>query len=96
MKPRKPAVVTGCKDNYPMEGYHGKPIHVGDRLRYQHCVGPYGQTTISETFVALPHYPYGQIADARFDLDWKRKVLVGYHKHVDFEHGHETWVEIFP
>lgn len=96
MKTSKPVVVTGCKDNYPMEDRNGKPIHVGDRLRYQHCVGRYGQTAISEAFVALPHYPYGQIDSANFDFDFKRRVLVGYHKHDDFERGHETWVEIIP
>ena len=46
--------------------------------------------------MALPHYPYGQIDSANFDFDFKRRVLVGYHKHDDFERGHETWVEIIP
>ena len=96
MKRSKKTVVTGCLKNYPMEDRNGKPIHVGDRIRYQHCVGRYGQTAISETVVTQAHYPYGQIANAGFHLDWGRNVLVGYYKHDDVEHGHETWVEIIP
>ena len=92
MKTSKPIVVTGCVDRSPMEDRNGKPIHVGDRIRYQHCIGPYGQTAISETIVTQAHYQYGMIDGANFDFDFKRRFLVGYSKHEDCEHGHETWV----
>jgi hypothetical protein len=44
--------------------------------------------------VTQPHYDYCQIGEATFHLDFKKDILVGYHKHHDFEHGHEKWVEV--
>jgi hypothetical protein len=84
--------VTGGAGKWPMFDRHGKAITVGSKIRYQHCVGSYGQTKISETEVRDSHYPYCQIASAHFD--YKSGKLIGYHKHNDFEHGHETWVDV--
>jgi len=92
--PPTPEPVTGCAKRFPMLDRHGHQIHVGDRLRYQHCTGRYGQTSISETVVTQPHYPYGSIDSAHFHLDFDHLVLRGFHHHDDFEHGHTTWVEI--
>jgi hypothetical protein len=70
---------------------HGRLLRLGDLVRVQHCVGRYGQTQITEGRVtALGEY-------GGLTLDGARYVVVppeGYHRHVDFEHGHETWVEI--
>lgn len=92
--PPSPTYVTGCSRNWPMLDRHGKRIQVGDRIRYQYCIGEYGKTAIREAVVHHPHYPYGQIEDAAFEFDSTERVLRGYHHHKDFEHGHETWVEV--
>jgi hypothetical protein len=75
---------------------NGRQLHVGDRIRAQVCVGPYGQTAIVETTVTNAHEPYGQIsANTRtIGFHYRDGKLVGQHVHNDFEHGHETWVEI--
>lgn len=88
------AFVTGCAKRYPMVDRNDRRIQVGDRIRYQHCTGSYGQTAVSEAVVTESHYPYGQIGSAAFYLDFGASVLRGYHRHDDWEHGHETWVEV--
>ncbi len=96
MSKTKVRVVTGCANRYPMVNRHGRHIAVGDRIRYQHCVGRYGTTALGETDVTEPHYPYGRIANAVFDLDFKANVLRGYRENHNWEHGHVTWVEVLP
>lgn len=94
MKPTTPQYITGCAKHYPMLDRNGRRIKLGDRIRYQHCVGRYGQTSISEALVDKPHYQYGEIEGAVFHLDFSADVLRGYNKFDDWEHGHETWVEV--
>lgn len=70
---------------------HGRPVEVGDLVRVQYTAGRYGQTKIDQGRVT----GLGQYGG--LTLDGARYVCVpreGYHRHVDFEHGHETWVEI--
>lgn len=89
------AIVTGGKGHWPMVDRHGTPIRVGDTIRYQYCSGRYGQTKVGQPItVTDAHYDYCQIGGAGFHYDFKANVLRGYHQHTDFEHGHETWVEI--
>jgi hypothetical protein len=68
----------------------GKPLEIGQRVRVQHCVGRYGQTHVEEGVIT--HMGPGGVT-----LDSTHWVTVdpdGYHKHEDFEHGHEVWTLI--
>lgn len=96
MKAEQRIPVTGCAKRFLMVDRNGTQIHVGDRIRYQYCSGRYGQTAIGETIVTESHYQYGSIGNAAFRFDFKTDQLVGKHSHNDFEHGHQTWVEVLP
>lgn len=92
--------VTGGREHFPMLDRHGRQIEVGDRLRAQVCIGPYGQTKVVEVVVTEAHWPYCAIygtgpkecISTTFDFD--QRVLRCATRHVDFEHGHETWAEV--
>ena len=75
-----------------------RQLHVGDRIRAQVVTGPYGQTAIVETTVTRAHEPYGQIQVANTQgiiaFHYRNGVLMGRSVHKDYDHGHETWVEI--
>lgn len=86
--------VTGCKERFPIVDKHENRIHVGDKIRYQYCSGPYGQTAIGQTIVTKNHYHYPQIDRANFTFDFNKRILVGFKHHDDIEHAHKTWVEI--
>jgi hypothetical protein len=105
--------ITAGSGRLPVVDRHDKPIHLGDKLRIQHCVGRYGQTMITEFVATEAHLPYTQLnfpckpywhsnnqqlssGVVGFDYDAVRKVLRGHHVHNDFEHGHETWIEVVP
>lgn len=90
--------VTGGTDRFPVFDRHGTRIHVGDTLRAKVCTGPYGQTKIVTAVVTDAHWQYcqmnvpGNLIGTAFDF--KARVLRCYHKHEDYEHGHETWAEV--
>jgi len=101
MENREPC--TGASALYPIVDRHDKRIHVGDRMRAQVCVGPYGQTAIVEFTVTEKCWTYcqhtavdrsGKPQCVSAEYDPKAKVLRCYHRHQDVEHGHETWAEI--
>ena len=88
--------VTGCIGRHPMVDRFGCQLHVGDRIRAQVCVGRYGQTSIVETIVPNAHEPYGLISAGvrTIGFHYRDGKLIGQHVHNDYDHGHETWVEI--
>jgi len=68
----------------------GRALALGQRVRIQHCVGRYGQTQVSEGIIT-------DMGPGGVTLDNTRWVTVspnGYHRHQDFEHGHEVWTKI--
>ncbi len=89
---------------------HGKEIKIGQRLKIKHCVGSHGQCEILEGvlesrckwrgFTLRLDNGSGQyVADiSEYDhaMKWPdgRGVMAGYAKLVDFDHGHEEWIEI--
>jgi hypothetical protein len=86
--------ITACAPRYRCVDRNGRTICVGDRIRFQHCTGPYGQTRISEGVVDREHYEYGAIGSATLHYDATARVMRGRHTHSDYEHGHETWIEV--
>lgn len=77
-------------------------IAEGQRVRVRHCVGRYGQCKETDGILDSMD-PYGgmrlQIAHelVYIPFTWERVdkgIFRGYHRHYDYEHGHETWVEI--
>jgi hypothetical protein len=75
----------------------GEPIRVGDRIRFQHTTGPYGQTAISEALVTEKHFQNCNIAVAQLYMDWDypgARRMVAYHRNTDWDHSHETWAEV--
>lgn len=89
---------------------HGKPVRVGQRVRVRECIGRYGQCATREGIVKeLSPYGGGTLELTepatiyhRNHCERKNKgelayVVIprgGYEKFEDFEHGHETWIEI--
>jgi hypothetical protein len=69
---------------------HGTPLAIGQRVRVQVCVGPYGRTAIREG-VIKKFSPYSGMT---LDTGYTTIVPKGYQKFEDFEHGHEKWTEI--
>jgi hypothetical protein len=88
------APCTGGNAHSPIYDRHGERIHVGDKLRVQHCVGRYGQTKVEEMTVTEAHWTYCQHGVAGTEYDFAANVLRCKHTHHDFEHGHDTWAEI--
>lgn len=88
----------------PVVDRHGKPVHLGDRVRVQHCIGRYGQVRIDEGVVSGDGTAqYGMVPvrtdDGRLvgaDIKYTSGSPVGVCFDVfdDFEHGHETWLEV--
>src|SRR4051812_29006160 len=97
------ADVTGGADRLPVFDRRGRRIRVGDKLRAQVCVGKYGQTRVIECVVTEAHWAHGQMT-ASAPGGPPRVVsaepahtpprLVCYNRHIDIEHGHETWAEV--
>lgn len=102
--------LTVWNSRMPVVDRYGKPVCVGDRIRAQVCVGRYGQTKIHEGVVceqskeAPAHAQYSQLL---FRTDGGKLEYAGveyggsnstvgkcYRNHEDFEHGHESWVEV--
>lgn len=87
---------------------YGVPLEVGQRVRVQHCVGRYGQTRIvtgilrkigqyGNVYVTTePPSDEGRCMYPKFERDPNlgEDAMRGYHEHRDFEHGHETWIEV--
>ena len=85
----------------------GKVLGIGQTVRIQYCNGRYGQTR-RVTCILQKIGAYGEIdvdtgkaGEGKYlypgfspDKSLGQGALRGYHKHVDFEHGHETWIEI--
>jgi hypothetical protein len=44
----------------------------------------------SNTYAGLDEY---YVCNA-LQYDFKKKCMVGYHEHKDYEHGHEAWVKV--
>lgn len=86
--------VTACDERLPMVDRNRRRIRVGDVLRFQRCSGPYGQTERGTVTVTDSHYPMAYIGGAPFHYDFGTGYLVGAHEHRDYEHGHQTWVEV--
>ena len=78
---------------------NGIELAIGDRIRFQYCAGRYGQVATGEMILPENFKDSSRVGRARFEVDFahQRKTgeqrLIGYHRHVDYEHGHETWVE---
>jgi hypothetical protein len=73
---------------------HGKEIEVGQRLKILLRRDEWRGFTLRLDSGGTKH-----ISDpSEFDFNQKwpdgRGVMRGYNKHVDFEHGHEVWIEI--
>lgn len=93
-----------------MKDRHGRPLQPGQRVRVRECVGPYGQCatregiikeisqfdgiTLELTAPATAYFRTHCEPKKAGDLLYTTAPRDGYHKHDDFEHGHETWVEI--
>lgn len=88
------------KNGYTFVDRYGKDLTVGDRVRAQHCTGRYGETSIVEGILLR----IGDHTDTYIDAPGGDciypgfspvggKVLRGYLKHEDYEHGHEQWIE---
>lgn len=92
------APLTGCVGRFPMVDRNGVQLHVGDKIRAQVCVGRYGRTQLVETVVTNAHEMYGTLYSGGTSIPFAFRdgVLVGYNRHFDFDHGHETWVQILP
>lgn len=82
---------------------NGKQLAIGDRVTTQHCVGRYGQTRRTTGTVAEIDRLHGVYLDSAtgrvyvpdvFAFDHARGLMRGYKRHVDFEHGHEKWIEL--
>lgn len=88
---------------------NGRLLVIGQLVSVQTCSGPYGQTKrVSGTLTSIG--PYGNVnvdtgkkgegvclypgftPDSTLGENCQR----GYHEHVDFEHGHEVWIELVP
>lgn len=92
----------------PVVDRHGKPVHLGDRVRVKRCTGPYGQTCIEEGVVTEQigggtHAQYGSVTfrtdagkyeGAEVKYIYESPVGVCADVFDDFEHGHETWLEV--
>jgi hypothetical protein len=95
-----------------MKDRNGIILAPGQHVRIQVCTGRYGQVEIREgTITRLGAYyvimrTHGDFVEnmGRFGMHLRRagtEVSVnvprdGYEKFSDFEHGHETWVEVIP
>jgi hypothetical protein len=97
--PRVP--VTGGAEHWPIVDRFGQRLYVGDRVRAQCCVGPYGQTCVIEATVTEAHWPLCQlnppahprcVIDTTFDH--AHQILRCARTHRDVEHGHDTWAEV--
>jgi hypothetical protein len=93
--------VTTFVSRCPVFDRHGVPVCVGNRIRAKVCVGRYGQTRIIEGVVEGEHSPGGRFY-IRLEtgslypvtVESKNGKAVCYHKHIDYEHGHERWAEV--
>jgi len=86
---------------------HKHPLEIGQKVKVKHCIGRYGQTeTLIGELVNIDNYGGVTIAVngtekyacGLFKPDFKSdsKHLIGYSEHIDFEHGHEKFIEIEP
>jgi hypothetical protein len=86
---------------------HGHPLTRGQTVIVQHCVGKYGQVRKTqgvlksignhqEVYVDTGREGEGNCLHPGFTLDKTlgESCMRGYHRHHDFEHGHEKWIEI--
>lgn len=89
---------TGGTKHFPIYDRNGVRVCLGDTIRAQVCVGPYGQTRVIEGIVDQAHWQYcsfcinGKSVSTTIDFELDR--LVCHRVHNDFEHGHETWAEV--
>src|SRR4051812_37756126 len=98
----------------------GKTLTVGQTIRVQRCVGPYGQTEVVEGTIEQLHselrgatlratkptmtratrteparpISVGEVFYVALPGVWVKQVYVCKRTFVDFEHGHEVWVEV--
>lgn len=88
---------------------NGTPLEVGQRVTVQHCTGRYGRTTkVTGTLTHIGRYGDVNVDTGKqgegncmypgFSLDATLgpNCQRGYDEHVDFEHGHKTWIEVVP
>ena len=84
---------------HPIYDADGTPVEVGDKVKFQICTGRYGQTASGESTVKyiMPNYPgigltNGKMCHVNYDFD--KKIWRCFKEHVDFEHGHKTWLVV--
>ena len=76
---------------------NGKIVKVGDLVEIQYCSGRYGQTTKVQGIITKMNG--GVTLDDElylsnpFNYDHNSGNYIGYNKHDDYEHGHETYVK---
>jgi hypothetical protein len=86
---------------------HGSPLELGQTVTVQHCVGRYGRTEqLTGKLVSIGIYGnvsldtgkpgQGNCVYPGFtpDVSLGPGALRGFDRHVDFEHGHEKWIEL--
>lgn len=76
------------------------PLKLGDLVEVQVVTGRYGQTATYQGKITKMPNQYGTFEiDNEYDVsnvfayDFKTGNMVGYEKHVDYEHGHERYVK---
>lgn len=88
--------VTAWATHTPLHDRHGKPLHLGDKIRAQVSTGRYGATKIIEHTITQAHHPHGGINTQGHLIvfDYKGDKGIGYTQFKEYSvHDHETWVE---
>lgn len=94
--------LTSRLDAIPVYDKNGIQVCLGDALKAQICIGRYGQVTQIDAVADKAHLQYGSLISSRNGkvetLFFNGFMIAGYdiglNAFVDFEHGHETWIEI--
>jgi hypothetical protein len=95
--------ITSRPDRIPVYDRNGLQVCLGDKLKAQMCTGRYGRVSQVETVSNEEHTVYGAVnafdkgraCTLYFNGHLVSGFDIGYKDFNDFEHGHETWAEIF-
>lgn len=87
----------------------GRLLELGQTVTVQHCIGRYGQTArVTGSLTRIGRYgnvyvDTGKPGEGNClypgfspDASLGPNCMRGEQEHVDFEHGHKTWIEIVP
>lgn len=94
--------ITSRADRIPVYDRNGLQVCLGDKLKAQKCTGRYGRVAQVDAVADEEHTRLGAVnvvhngsgATIFFNAHLISGFDIGYKDFVDFEHGHETWIEI--